>query len=369
MSGAAPDPTPAFRAVLLDESDPDDAATLAALRDDPAVSVVDRRAAQRADLAGLRDGGAGEHGTGPGRWAYYPWRRTLVGVLDRAPFVRLRTDRNRNKITADEQVRLSALRVGVVGLSVGHAVAHTLALEGLCGELRLADFDEIEVSNLNRVPASLLDLGVNKAVVAARRIAELDPYLATSVCTAGVTPENLDGFLDGLDVLVEECDSLDVNADFVATVEKVLADRGLVGSDLVLEVTEHAVVSESAALLTLRGLRALGVSIAIDDFGTGYSSLAQLKALPVTIVKIDRSFVRELGDSTDDVPIVRSILGLARSFGLDVIAEGVETEVARALLLELGCASAQGYLFSCPVPAESVSALLGLTAGPGRRSA
>ena len=160
-----------------------------------------------------------------------------------------------------------------------------------------------------------------------------------------------------------------IDADFVATVEKVLADRGLAGSDLVLEVTEHAVVSESAALMTLRGLRALGVSIAIDDFGTGYSSLAQLKALPVTIVKIDRSFVRELGSSTDDVPIVRSILGLARSFGLDVIAEGVETEVARALLLELGCASAQGYLFSCPVPAEAVSALLGLTAGPGRRSA
>ena len=210
MSGVAPDPVEAFRAVLLDESDRDDAATLAALRDDPAVSVVDRRAAQRADLAGLRDDGAGEDRAGPGRWAYYPWRRTLVGVLDRAPFVRLRTDRNRNKITADEQVRLSALRVGVVGLSVGHAVAHTLALEGLCGELRLADFDEIEVSNLNRVPAGLLDLGVNKAVVAARRIAELDPYLSTSVVTAGVTPENLDGFLDGLDVLVEECDSLDV---------------------------------------------------------------------------------------------------------------------------------------------------------------
>ena len=207
MSGAAPEP---FRAVLLDESDPDDAATLAALRADPAVLVVDRRAAQRADLADLRDRGTGDAGAGPGRWAYYPWRRTLVGVLDRAPFVRLRTDRNRNKITAAEQERLSGLRVGVVGLSVGHAVAHTLALEGLCGELRLADFDDIEVSNLNRVPATLLDLGVNKAVVAARRIAELDPYLATTVLTDGVTSENLAGFLDGLDVLIEECDSLDV---------------------------------------------------------------------------------------------------------------------------------------------------------------
>ena len=196
-----------FRAVLLDEADADDVATLTGLRADPTVLVTDQREAQRADLAGLRDAGAGSDA---GRWAYYPWRRTLVGVLDRASFVRLRTDRNRNKITAEEQERLSGLRIGVVGLSVGHAVAHTLALEGLCGELRLADFDGIEVSNLNRVPATLLDLGVNKAVVAARRIAELDPYLATAVVTAGVTPENLDGFLDGLDVLIEECDSLDV---------------------------------------------------------------------------------------------------------------------------------------------------------------
>ena len=160
-----------------------------------------------------------------------------------------------------------------------------------------------------------------------------------------------------------------IDTDFVATVEKVLLDRGLAGSDLVIEVTEHAVVSEAAALTTLRGLRALGVSIAIDDFGTGYSSLAQLKALPVTIVKIDRSFVRDLGSSPDDMPIVRSILGLARSFGLDVIAEGVETEVARSTLLGLGCTSAQGYLFSRPVPAAEVSAMLGLTVGPGRRSA
>ncbi len=160
-----------------------------------------------------------------------------------------------------------------------------------------------------------------------------------------------------------------IDTDFAATVEKVLVDRGLAGSDLVLEVTEHAVVSESAALTTLRSLRALGVSIAIDDFGTGYSSLAQLKALPVTIVKIDRSFVRDLGSSTDDMPIVRSILGLARSFGLDVIAEGVETEVARSILLDLGATSAQGYLFSRPVPAEQISALLGLTDGADLRSA
>ena len=140
---------------------------------------------------------------------HYPWRRTVVRVLGPRGFDQLRLDRNRNKITSEEQARFRDLRVGVVGLSVGHAVAHTLALEGLCGELRLADFDELDLSNLNRVPSSVFDLGVNKAVAAARRIAELDPYLRVQVFPDGVNAATLDGFLDGLDLVVEECDSID----------------------------------------------------------------------------------------------------------------------------------------------------------------
>ncbi|PVY96900.1 Rv1355c family protein [Actinomycetospora cinnamomea] len=204
----APDTGAAWRATILDESVAEDAAFLDALRADPTITVHDQREAQRADLAWTRS----THGRpAPStRWAFYPWRRALVGVLGEADFRRLRLDRNRNKITEAEQDRLARLRVGVVGLSVGHAVAHTLALEGLCGELRLADFDTVGVSNLNRVPATVFDLGVNKAVVAARRVAELDPYLETRVFPDGVTDEVLGAYLDGLDVLVEECDSLDV---------------------------------------------------------------------------------------------------------------------------------------------------------------
>ena len=89
-------------------------------------------------------------------------------------------------------------------------IAHTLALEGLCGELRLTDSDHVELSNLNRIPATVLDLGVNKAVVAARRIAELDPYLVVTVTPGGLHPDNIDDFFDGLDLVVEECDSLDM---------------------------------------------------------------------------------------------------------------------------------------------------------------
>ena len=143
------------------------------------------------------------------RWIHYPWRGALVRVLGPLGYRRLRLDRNRNKITADEQARMADLTVGVVGLSVGHAVAHTLAIEGLCGELRLADFDELDLSNLNRVPATVFDLGVNKSVVAARRIAEVDPYLSVLTFPQGLTETTVDSFMDGLDIVVDECDSLD----------------------------------------------------------------------------------------------------------------------------------------------------------------
>jgi len=144
------------------------------------------------------------------RWVHYPWRRTAVHVLGPPHFDLLRLDRNRNKITRTEQERFRQLGVAVVGLSVGHAIAHTLALEGLCGRLTLADFDEIELSNLNRIPASLVDLGGNKAVAAARRIAETDPYLPVRIIPTGATADTYEELFDGIDVVVEECDSLDV---------------------------------------------------------------------------------------------------------------------------------------------------------------
>ncbi len=133
----------------------------------------------------------------------------MVSVLGPRAFRLLRLDRNRNQITAAELEHLGCLRIGVVGLSVGHAIAYTLAAQGLCGELRLADFDDLELSNLNRVPATVFDLGVNKAVVCARRIAELDPYLPVAIVPTGITPQSVGEFLDGLDIVIEECDSLD----------------------------------------------------------------------------------------------------------------------------------------------------------------
>jgi molybdopterin/thiamine biosynthesis adenylyltransferase len=197
---------------VLDPADPADNAALERLRADPLVEFVDHSDEQREELRRLRPPPDAALVTEPCRWAYYPWRRTVVAVLGPRGFRAVRLDRNRNLITAEEQTRLGALRIGVAGLSVGHVIGHTLAAQGICGELRLADFDRIELSNLNRVPATVLDLGLNKAEVAARRIAELDPYLHVRVLDEGLTPDTIDEFLDGLDIAIEECDSLDMKA-------------------------------------------------------------------------------------------------------------------------------------------------------------
>lgn len=202
----------AYSAQLLDADAPDGDTTLQRLHADPAVEFIDRLDSQLANLASLRPSPRPDLLAEPGRWAYYPWRRAVVAVLGPRGYRAVRLDRNRNNITPAEQDRLGALRIGVAGLSVGHVIAHTLAAQGLCGRLRLADFDQLELSNLNRVPASVFDLGVNKAYVAARRIAELDPYLRVEVFDAGLSFDTVDTFLNELDIVIEECDSLDMKA-------------------------------------------------------------------------------------------------------------------------------------------------------------
>lgn len=199
-----------WQPVIYDETDPAHLAALEALRRDPTITVLDERHTQRAGLREVLPTPEPALLDEADRWVHFPWRKTVVAVLGPNSFRHLRLDRNRNKITRSEQESLGHLTIGIIGLSVGHAIAHTLALEGICGTLRLADFDEIELSNLNRIPASIMDLGVNKAVVAARRIAEIDPYLRVEIVREGITEHNIDAFFDGLDLLVEECDSLDV---------------------------------------------------------------------------------------------------------------------------------------------------------------
>ncbi len=146
-----------------------------------------------------------------GSWIYYPWRHTLVHVLPEEAFDLVRTNRNQEKITASEQSELSKKRIGVIGLSVGHSAALTLVQEGVCGEIRIADFDRIELSNLNRLRTSLTHLGHEKTVSTCRDLLEINPYMKIKVYKEGITEENIEAFFlkDGkLDLVVEECDSL-----------------------------------------------------------------------------------------------------------------------------------------------------------------
>ncbi|MER5883984.1 ThiF family adenylyltransferase [Streptomyces sp. NPDC001941] len=145
-----------------------------------------------------------------GTWVWYPWSARLVRVLPREEFRRVRTDRNRDKITRAEQEHLLTRRIGVIGLSVGNSAALTCAMEGLAGSFRLADHDRLGLSNLNRLRAGVHELGVDKTVLCARQLYELDPYLDVEIHPGGLTEESADAFFggeDGLDLLVEECDT------------------------------------------------------------------------------------------------------------------------------------------------------------------
>ncbi len=147
-------------------------------------------------------------------------------------------------------------------------------------------------------------------------------------------------------------------------VEALLRRTGVSSQQIGLEMTESSLIPDpGTALEVLTSLRRLGVSLLMDDFGTGYSSLNHLHTLPFDVLKIDRSFVMRMDEGKQPQQIVRTIVELARTMGMDVVAEGIETSEQYNLLRQLGCRVGQGFLFSRPVPAEAMSAMLRL---PGR---
>ncbi|MBI4985484.1 MAG: EAL domain-containing protein [Rhodocyclales bacterium] len=146
--------------------------------------------------------------------------------------------------------------------------------------------------------------------------------------------------------------------NLVETVSAILAETGQPAALLELEITESSLMHDMDETLDkLKALSAMGVRLAIDDFGTGYSSLAYLKRFPVHKLKVDQSFVRDLNEDKDDAAIVSAIIGMAKSLGLDILAEGVETEAQLAALIEYGCGKFQGYYFSRPLAPEQADAL------------
>ncbi len=148
-----------------------------------------------------------------GVWVYYPWNNALVHLLPEKEFIQTRTSRNNYKITPEEQQILSSKRVGIMGLSVGQSIALTMAMERVFGEIRIADFDELELTNLNRIRAGVHQIGLSKVALVAREIAEIDPFLKVTCYWEGITEENINDFLlEGgkLDLVADECDTIHV---------------------------------------------------------------------------------------------------------------------------------------------------------------
>ncbi len=165
--------------------------------------------------------------------------------------------------------------------------------------------------------------------------------------------------LPGLQMSVNVSARQLVRRRVVESLRNVLRDYELPPNTLALELTETVLMNDPvSAGRTLRELAALGVGLSVDDFGTGYSSLSYLKRFPVNTLKIDRSFVRDAPRNSGDAAICRAVIALAKSLGLKVIAEGVETAAHRDLLLAAGCVFAQGYLYSRPLPAADLNSIL-----------
>ena len=187
----------------------------------------------------------------------------------------------------------------------------------------------------------IVPLGLWILETACRQIVQwqIDPMLAGAVVAVNISARQLR------------------DPAFVQDVLDVLARTGAPARRLKLELTESMLVENiDETIVKMQHLCAAGVSFALDDFGTGFSSLSYLKQLPIDTLKIDRSFVRDILTDSNDAAIARTIVALAQSLNLGVIAEGVETEGARDMLVSFGCECHQGYLYSKPAPAESIAA-------------
>jgi len=164
---------------------------------------------------------------------------------------------------------------------------------------------------------------------------------------------------DGVKVAVNLSPAQFRTRSVVQAVLSALAYSRLAPHRLELEITESVLFAETEAnLAILHQLRRLGARISMDDFGTGYSSLSYLRSFPFDKIKIDRSFVRDLAERPDCMAIIRAVAGLGASLCISTTAEGVETREQRDRLREEGCTEAQGYLFSPPLPAAEIMALL-----------
>lgn len=226
-----------------------------------------------------------------GRWIYFPWTKTLTHLLPADEFYELRTARNNPLYTPDEQKKMRDTVVGVAGLSVGSQVVRALVTAGISRHIKIADPDIVAVSNLNRMAASTLDLGLNKTVVAARHIWEIDPYYEVETYDAGITADNLTAFLTGgqpLTILFDEVDDISLKMH--------------------LRLAARA-AQVCYCMATDNGYQA-EMSVARFDVDSGSGGMAQVPAVTLTDV-VGGLKIREKVqlDATEEQKLIESLIG------------------------------------------------------------
>ena len=189
------------------------------------------------------------------------------------------------------------------------------------------------------------------------QILEIGSWVMKTACKTKRKWENM-GFAD-VKMSINFSGKRIVNTDVDRELETIIQSEGISVKDIQIEVTETAVMKNmKTAVEVLLKMRNRGIKIALDDFGTGYSSLTYLKNLPIDVVKIDRGFIKNIEEKKQDEFIVKTVVELAHGLGKEIVAEGIETKRQLEFLREIGCDTAQGYLFSRPVPAEEIENML-----------
>ncbi|WP_344880027.1 ThiF family adenylyltransferase [Allokutzneria multivorans] len=269
-----------------------------------------------------------------GTWAWYPWSGRLVHVLPREEFRLVRTDRNRGKVERPAQRSLLERRVGIVGLSVGNASAVTFALEGIGGAFKLADFDSFGLSNLNRLRAGVHHLGVNKAVITARQLFEIDPHLDVEIFTEGLTEATIGEFFAGLDLVVEECDTPYAK---IAVRERARA----LGIPVVMDCNDRGMLDVER--FDLEPDRPLLHGLIGDVTAESVKSLTQQEKVDLILAMVDagrispelRASFDELGKTLSSWPQLASGVALGGA---------LTAEAARRALLGADCPSGRFYV-------------------------
>lgn len=236
-------------------------------------------------------------------WIYYQPEKVIVKTVPEEFYFKLRTSRNRNIITAEEQKKFRDIKIGVAGLSVGSAIISALVQSGGPKFMKIADFDEVEVTNLNRIHASLHDVGRNKTDVAARKIWELDPYAHLELFRLGINKDNLDKFLlkPKIDIFIDEMDSIDLKilARFVCKNNQIpvlmATDNG---DSIILDVERFDLEPERKIF---HGLIDVGEELGKLDYKTWLKLAAQIVGPQYLTEKMQQS-VLQIGKTISSVP-------------------------------------------------------------------